>query len=262
MPVVFTDNNVNIIKAKYSPNDSISVATIYDVAVSDRNILWRDRIENIIGIVPKRKLDMVISRLLSKEIFLQTYYELEAGAYFKDGGYNLEYDKKISGKTPDWLISKDGTEFIVEVFTVFDREEDQIKLRKTITNFIQSGGAVSEGVVIYTPQEKVRTRILDKYNKYKDFGKPIILICYDQTESSMNDFVFNNILYGDAAFDVLTEFHQGVVATSGWYRKDNGVFTQKTPENLSAVLFFKKGNTGIQERLYSNPTARIKYPLN
>lgn len=116
---VFNEENVQELKRRYEQKLDSEKPIIYLIAVDQRLQYLRDEIEEMVATLPISKQQAVIPRLINANNFIDTYSELAVGNIIKQLGYQLEYDKKLEGFTPDWYVySKQKIpDFIIEVFT-------------------------------------------------------------------------------------------------------------------------------------------------
>ncbi len=115
---VFTDGWISQIRKKHEQRQGLRTY-LYLLATKDEYQTTRAEIENWINGLPEIIRSKLISRLRSSKNHIQTYNELAIGSVLKQLGYQLEYEKPLSGHTPDWYVHLKGEipAFIVEVFT-------------------------------------------------------------------------------------------------------------------------------------------------
>ncbi len=88
------------------------------------------------------KLDAMKINILNKDVikrfksmdFINIYHELLVGKVFNENGFSITHNPKINNQTPDWMISKNNKECIIEVFTS-NKYYDLVKESKQLTIF-------------------------------------------------------------------------------------------------------------------------------
>ena len=130
---VFTDGWISQIRKKHEQRQGLRTY-LYLLATKDEHQTTRAEIENWINGLPEIIRSKLISRLRSSKNHIQTYNELAIGSVLKQLGYQLEYEKPLSGHTPDWYVHPKGDipAFIVEVFTANPSNEWTAQRRQKI----------------------------------------------------------------------------------------------------------------------------------
>lgn len=130
---VFTDGWISQIRKKHEQRQGLRTY-LYLLATKDEYQTTRAEIENWINGLPEIIRSKLISRLRSSKNHIQTYNELAIGSVLKQLGYQLEYEKPLSGHTPDWYVHPKGDipAFIVEVFTANPSNEWTAQRRQKI----------------------------------------------------------------------------------------------------------------------------------
>lgn len=59
-------------------------------------------------------------RCFGEAIFTSSLFEITLAGYFQSRGWRFDYEPVMQGKTPDFAVEVDGTDYIFEVATVYD----------------------------------------------------------------------------------------------------------------------------------------------
>ncbi len=129
MVKVFEENWIEKLKQRYE-KPGVSAPPVFRVATSDNWSSVRDEIENWYSHLSEPSQEKLLVNLRNPDSFIQTYNELAVAGYLLQFGYQLEYESKLNGLTPDWIVrNKDETKFIVEVFSRV--VSDKVKAQQT-----------------------------------------------------------------------------------------------------------------------------------
>ncbi len=121
----------------------------YILATATQLTDLRELIEHWVADFPTETRKQLISRLRSRNAD-HTLNELRFGNHLKQLGCEIEYEPKLSGLTPDWLVKTAATSFIVEVFTASHASDEEAELEKSIrANIIDLVGRLQEIIVPY-----------------------------------------------------------------------------------------------------------------
>lgn len=120
MPIVFTDSWISESRKRYEKHKNIYRPLVYFAATSNDSIFKsvRDHIEIVVALLPLKQQRVLVQRLRSKDNFQTTYNEVIVGYLLSRMGFQIEYEKEIDGRTPDWYLNdNDGNVFVVEVIS-------------------------------------------------------------------------------------------------------------------------------------------------
>jgi hypothetical protein len=92
-----------------------------------------------------------------------TYRELILGGHLRREGWDLRYEQRVAGKTPDWVLLSGANRAIVEVVdvvTLHQRREVDVRISRTV-----SPGRAWAGWVT-TPPDRIVSKIQQKVDSY------------------------------------------------------------------------------------------------
>src|SRR5258708_30429573 len=110
--LIFTQEFIEKVKNKYErPGVYFKPSIYYVIKINDENnIAFRNKIEQWVAELSKEEQNVIIPRLQSTELFMDTYHEIVVRNIFVNLGYQVEL-ANIDGLTPDWFIkSPEGKE--------------------------------------------------------------------------------------------------------------------------------------------------------
>jgi hypothetical protein len=115
--------------------------------------------------------------------FMSYYWELAVGFLFTKAGFDVEYEKNINNKTPDWFIKKGNQQFVVEVATLL---ESKIVIK-----------AIEEDISFEVQTKKLEDAIIKKMVNSKNFEDPyIIVIVIGALRSGVHCGLMDKVLNG------------------------------------------------------------------
>jgi len=131
----------------------------------------QDELEKFVADLPKESQEK-IEPMLKGRNRNSTYHELIVGNMIKRLGYQLEYEKQIGGKTPDWYVHPmdEIPAFIVEVFTDNISADMASRLQQKY-DLSYRLGQISIGVEVYIRyDEDYRDELIlnQKFNNQSD----------------------------------------------------------------------------------------------
>lgn len=128
---IFTKEWTEKIRARYERQPEYQRPRIYYYALSDTYQDIRNEIEQWVVGLPSAAQSKLVPRLQAEEHFEHTYHELAVGHLLSQLGYQPEYEKTISGVTPDWYVppKEEVPAFVLDVFTANVSELQASKLR-------------------------------------------------------------------------------------------------------------------------------------
>ncbi len=199
---VFSAEWIDQIKNRYEQKPKHQRPEIYFVATSDKYKELRNEVEEWVADFPKATQNKLIPKLQSSENSIQnTYHELAVGNMLKKLGFQIEYEKKVDGLTPDWYIQpKDKTPaFIVEVSTVNLSEETK-KSDKQVVDLLSRLKQISVGVNLNINFNRDKVVLDPKLNK--TISKKVGCWLLNENPSvgaqlDLNGVVFEIILFND-----------------------------------------------------------------
>lgn len=128
---VFDPEYLQRLENKYGQYPDYAKPEIYSI-VQYQDL--RDEIEAMVSVLSQDEQKNIIPRLRAKDNFRQTYGELVVGNLLRKLYYDVEYDKRIEGISPDWTVGaiREIPNFIVEVFSTdfspnLDKEHKAVK---------------------------------------------------------------------------------------------------------------------------------------
>jgi Holliday junction resolvase-like predicted endonuclease len=117
---VFSSEWIQAVEKRYGNRPRSLKSWPYLIATDNSFSSVRRQIENWVSELPGAAKAKIVPNLLSGDNFWHSYHELVVGAFLKELGLEVEFERQIGEQTPDWFAySKDGSKsLIVEVFTV------------------------------------------------------------------------------------------------------------------------------------------------
>ena len=199
---VFSAGWIDQIKNRYERQQKHQRPEIYFVATSDKYKELRNEVEEWVADFPKATQNKLIPKLQSSENSIQNiYHELAVGNMLKKLGFQIEYEKKVDGLTPDWYIQpKDKTPaFIVEVSTVNPSEETK-KSDKQVVDLLSRLKQIPVGVNLNINFNRDKVVLDPKLNK--TISKKVGCWLLNENPSvgaqlDLNGVVFEIILFND-----------------------------------------------------------------
>lgn len=80
----------------------------YDIAVEDQYAPWRQWLDDQLALLPRRDAAALAGRIWLDEHFWTVNFELAAGAWLRDQGFTVAYERPWDGLTPDWTVLSDS----------------------------------------------------------------------------------------------------------------------------------------------------------
>lgn len=163
-----------------------------------------------------------------------TFRELIIGSQLCRSGLKLRYERKVLGKTPDWVIVDDADQIeeIFDVVTIHQRREIETDIQRTISNSQVWSGWVS------IPPDHIYSKIEQKANAYASLvgkiRKPYIACLFGEFTASIDPEEVQYALY---------KHHGGVLSTL---------------PTLSGVIYFLERSGKYHYSFFPNHTA--EYP--
>lgn len=119
---VFTEEWIQQLEKRYRNHARYEKPAIYHYATDPDYGFLRKEIDTWVGSIPEPTRLELIPRLRSEAHFEHTHNELFVGHVLSQLGFTIEYEKPfvLSDRlfTPDWYAIQNGSEIVVEVFTV------------------------------------------------------------------------------------------------------------------------------------------------
>ena len=96
---------------------------------------------------------------------LHAYRELLFGAWAAGVGYAVEYEPALQDKRPDWVISRSGKSFVMEVTSLHSPKPilDQVEA-------LREGDVLVFDVDVEQATRRIASKIQEKANKYTSLG--------------------------------------------------------------------------------------------
>jgi hypothetical protein len=116
---VFPRDWIETLRRKFDNRPKYEHPKGYEFWTSDECQPYRDRVEEWVeSLVSLEKRKGMVRRLRLPR-FIEAYNELGVGDSLRRMGYSVEYEAKIEGLTPDWIVHdrQSRSRFIVEVLT-------------------------------------------------------------------------------------------------------------------------------------------------
>ncbi|GLY97446.1 hypothetical protein [Actinoplanes sp. NBRC 103695] len=115
----FGPDFVSAHQAKYAHRRRSDRQLTYDIAVSEEYEPWRRWLDDQVALLPARDADAFARNLWLDEHHWPSIFELAAGAALRGEGYDIAYERRFEGLTPDWtVLNWDGSPaMFVEVHT-------------------------------------------------------------------------------------------------------------------------------------------------
>lgn len=141
--LVFTDEWVGEVKARYERLPTYSRPIIYHIAVNDNYEYFRNEIEDYIQLVPEEASDVLVSRLRSEDHIFQTHRELAVGALvMQDFSASLIYEREYmidsSTMSPDWTILNEFNKPVCVIEVVTDNPSNDVLSRDRQVGYFQA----------------------------------------------------------------------------------------------------------------------------
>ena len=160
-----------------------------------------------------------------------TYRELLFGAYAIECGWNLRYEHRVGGKTPDWVLRTANSVVteIVDVVTLHQRYDIDADISRGLgMNGIWTGW-------ITVPPEHVFSKIEAKATQYsslvKELGVPYVVAVFGEFTASINLLDVEHVLY---------DFHGGLF---------------RNRPTLAGVILFREKRGAYEFTYYPNRDA-------
>ena len=157
-----------------------------------------------------------------KDQVMHTFRELIVGAFLASNAFNVRYDQKVDGKTPDWCvldINTSSLQCIVELVNLhIDRIREDESKRLLDAGQIWWNWAEPNNARLYQ-------RILEKANTYEKLAKknksPYVVSVFSEFTADVKLEELNQCLFGDhgGLFNLCPTL-SGVLffkESSGWY---------------------------------------------
>lgn len=166
-----------------------------------------------------------------------TFRELIIGSQLRRQGVRLRHERKISGKTPDWVIVDDTDQVneVLDVVTLHKRRQTETEMLKTL-----STGQIWSGWVTIPP-DHIYSKIEQKANAYaaliNEIKKPYVVCLFGEFTASIDPEEVEHVLYGH---------HGGVLS--------------RLP-TLAGVVFFLERSGSYSYSYYANPAATYPSPF-
>ncbi|MCB9458785.1 MAG: hypothetical protein H6670_03970 [Anaerolineaceae bacterium] len=153
---VYSDKWITSLHNKYSQKPLCDKPSIYRVAIADQFADLRFEVEQMVAKLPESQRLSVISKLRDDNHYEHTYYELVVKEKLISNKCVTIYEKAFSvGKdvvTPDWYLSSEDAEMILEVFTLESSVEAQ-KSRRHLYYFLCQMRSIPVSVAISCDME-------------------------------------------------------------------------------------------------------------
>lgn len=129
---IFETSWINELERQYNQRPGFMQPAIYRFATHPKWAQQRAQLDEWISRLPVEQQAGIVHRLREPDQFFSTYNELIISEVIHHCGHRqLEYEKLIDDKTPDWYVSPIGDfpEFVVEVVTIMPSKEFQDESR-------------------------------------------------------------------------------------------------------------------------------------
>ncbi|GEM_PF-6175158 len=131
MNLVFDFQLIEKLKASYNNRPKYQWPELYNLAIDPDWEEERREIESRVAMLTDKDRQTLIEQLRNPKLFLTTYNELAVGVLLIKCGHQVEYEKPIIKKTPDWYVIPNNTSnsFIVEVASILPTKKLQSEMQ-------------------------------------------------------------------------------------------------------------------------------------
>lgn len=113
------DDKLKSVVGEFSNSSDNDLLNYWHLVFAENHEAYRNFLEAVFNIF-NEKVQNIFKKKLTKDCkgFYETINEIIVGSYFISYGFSAEYEPKIEGKTPDWIVETDNNQrIIVDVFT-------------------------------------------------------------------------------------------------------------------------------------------------